>query len=185
MAGQRKRGEELDEAILQAAREIVEEDGYSALTFQNVAKRAQTGKAVIYRRWDTPFDLMLDASRGNRPEFTLDAFNTGNVRQDLHRFFDLYRFENLDNASQLLIAMIVEAVKMNPRAIKEINDATEGSEVMLTQIFDQAIARGEVTKKPSSLRMQMAVNQLRMRLAMHQLPVVDDDIDGLVEELLL
>jgi AcrR family transcriptional regulator len=59
--GRRKRGVELEDAILDAAFEELSEVGYTAFTVEGVAARARTGKASIYRRWPTKAELACEA----------------------------------------------------------------------------------------------------------------------------
>ena len=48
---QRRRGEELEAALLEAAWAELVEVGFARLTMESVAARAKTGVAVLYRRW--------------------------------------------------------------------------------------------------------------------------------------
>jgi AcrR family transcriptional regulator len=57
----RRRGATLEQAIYQATLEELGTTGYAGLTMDGVARRAQTGKAVLYRRWASKKDLVLDA----------------------------------------------------------------------------------------------------------------------------
>jgi AcrR family transcriptional regulator len=57
----RKRGAELEDAILDAAFDELSEVGYTAFTVESVAARARTGKASIYRRWPTKAELACEA----------------------------------------------------------------------------------------------------------------------------
>lgn len=57
----RRRGAALEQAILSAAYAELTDVGYRAFSVENVAARARTGKASIYRRWPTKPDLVLDA----------------------------------------------------------------------------------------------------------------------------
>ena len=59
MTKTRRRGAELNAAIYQATRTILEQDGLTQLTFAKVAEIAGTSKPVIYRRWNSPFTLAL------------------------------------------------------------------------------------------------------------------------------
>lgn len=59
MVKTRRRGAELEAAVYQATREILNRDGLSQLTFAKVATAAGTSKPVIYRHWETPFSLAL------------------------------------------------------------------------------------------------------------------------------
>ena len=49
----RRRGAELEQAILDAAWEQLIAEGYEHFTIDTVAARAQTSKPVLYRRWKT------------------------------------------------------------------------------------------------------------------------------------
>jgi AcrR family transcriptional regulator len=53
----RPRSAEADKAILQAALELLAEDGYAALTMERVRERAGVGKATIYRRYGSKEEL--------------------------------------------------------------------------------------------------------------------------------
>ena len=68
------RAERSRTAILGAAAQIIEEEGYSGLTHQRVAERAGVGRATVYRHWAQLDDLLFDAIA------TLDApiFRPGN-----------------------------------------------------------------------------------------------------------
>jgi len=57
----RKRGAVLEDAIHDAVFAELAAVGYVAFTIEAVAARAKTGKASIYRRWETKQDLVLDA----------------------------------------------------------------------------------------------------------------------------
>ena len=56
----RPRNPAIDVAILQAARAVLEEVGCGAFTMEGVASRAGVGKQVLYRRWPTKGDLLID-----------------------------------------------------------------------------------------------------------------------------
>jgi len=60
---QRRRGEELEAALLEAAWDELAEVGFGKLTMESVAARARTGVAVLYRRWPRKDDLVLAALR--------------------------------------------------------------------------------------------------------------------------
>lgn len=83
MAETRRRGAELENAILDAAWEQLVEGGVAGLTMDAVARRARTSKHVLYRRWESTGDLLRAAVRHygeNRDEFIPD---TGTLRGDL------------------------------------------------------------------------------------------------------
>ena len=79
----RRRGEELEDALLQATWEELVEHGYGALTIDAVAQRAGTSRTVVYRRWATKQELVEAAivHVGRRGQMT--APDTGSVRGDV------------------------------------------------------------------------------------------------------
>src|SRR3954471_19906591 len=85
MAGFRRRGEELEHALLTAAWAELIEVGYPKMTIENVAARAGTSKPVIYRRWPTKAKLVIAALAHNMPLQQSDI-DTGSLRGDLLEF---------------------------------------------------------------------------------------------------
>jgi len=57
----RPRSAATDEAILDAAVDLLSEQGFLALTIEAVAARAGVAKTTLYRRWSNKDDLLLDA----------------------------------------------------------------------------------------------------------------------------
>lgn len=78
----RRRGPELEQAILDAALEQLSTVGWNALTMEGVATAARTGKAALYRRWPSKAALVAEALRAGLPP--LDRIpDTGSIRDDL------------------------------------------------------------------------------------------------------
>mgnify|MGYP001495213528 CR=1 FL=1 len=74
--GGRPRDAALDEAIILATRERLVRDGYSRMTIGDIAADANVSRPTLYRRWETKFDLVVDALdygfRKQREMYTLD-----------------------------------------------------------------------------------------------------------------
>lgn len=56
----RPRDENVHRAILDAARDLISEDGYVAFSIEGVAARAGVAKQSIYRRWSSKGALLVD-----------------------------------------------------------------------------------------------------------------------------
>ncbi len=56
----RPRSDRAHRAILDAARELLIEEGFSGLRLEHVAARAGVGKATIYRHWGSRQELALE-----------------------------------------------------------------------------------------------------------------------------
>jgi len=61
----RPRDPNLEQRAFEAARVIYGESGATQVTFANVASRAGIGKPALYRRWESPQDLLLEDGDGN------------------------------------------------------------------------------------------------------------------------
>ncbi|HEY1722377.1 MAG TPA: TetR/AcrR family transcriptional regulator [Magnetospirillaceae bacterium] len=57
----RKRDESTRDAILKAAFDMIDTEGYRGFTIEGVAQRSGAGKTTIYRWWPTKEDLAFDA----------------------------------------------------------------------------------------------------------------------------
>jgi AcrR family transcriptional regulator len=77
----RPRSAVADAAIVRATLELLLEDGYRALTMEQVRARAGVGKATLYRRYGSKQELVAHAIRHlNQP---LETPATGTVREDI------------------------------------------------------------------------------------------------------
>src|ERR1700727_3171267 len=79
----RRRGEALEHALLDAAWDELQKAGYAGLTFEAVADRAGTSRAVLYRRWRNRADLVVAAMRRHRPMLSGEIPDTGSLRDDV------------------------------------------------------------------------------------------------------
>jgi AcrR family transcriptional regulator len=78
----RRRGERLEQAILDAAWRLLSEVGYAKLTMEAVAAMAGTSRPVIHRRWPTRAHLALAALDHAVPAES-EPPDTGALRTDL------------------------------------------------------------------------------------------------------
>ena len=81
----RPRSEAARQAILAAALDLVQQDGYRAVTIKGIAERAGVGRQTVYRWWQTKAEVLLEAATEfvaahAQPEPGGDAF------ADVHRF---------------------------------------------------------------------------------------------------
>src|ERR1700734_2126213 len=79
----RRRGEQLESPLLDAAWDELAEVGYASLTMEAVAARARTGVAVLYRRWANKDELALAALEHYRQAHPIATPDTGTLRGDL------------------------------------------------------------------------------------------------------
>jgi AcrR family transcriptional regulator len=82
----RPRSREAHLAILQAALDLLAEDGYDGLSIEAVAQRAGVSKATIYRRWTSKAALTIDVLESIAASHSMP--DTGTTRGDLHELLD-------------------------------------------------------------------------------------------------
>ena len=77
----RPRSPQTEQAILDAALQLLAEEGVQGMSVEGVAARAGVGKTTIYRRWPNKDALILDALRLLKPPII--EFDTGDLRSDI------------------------------------------------------------------------------------------------------
>ncbi len=80
----RPRSQAANRAILDAARDLLVEEGFTRLRLEHVAARAGVGKGTIYRRWRSKEALTLELVLGLAGPH-LDIADVGDTRAELRR----------------------------------------------------------------------------------------------------
>lgn len=80
----RPRSEQARQSILQSTLQLLAEKGFSQLTIEAVAARANVGKATVYRWWPDKGALIADAFASSTTR-KLHFPDTGSVRSDMNQ----------------------------------------------------------------------------------------------------
>ncbi|MEV0676401.1 TetR/AcrR family transcriptional regulator [Actinosynnema sp. NPDC050436] len=175
MAETRRRGAELERAILTAAAEELAESGYEGLTMDRVAKRAGTNKNAIYRRWPNRAVLGVAAYR-HLVTAAVDLPDTGSLREDV---LELLRRANRHWTSPhgAILRGLMAGIGV-PELLAQIRDEVgdAGSALWLT-VLGRAVARGEA--RPEALHPRVAtvaVALLRNEFLTSGVPNVPDAV---------
>ncbi len=185
--GTRRRGKELEEAILDAGWAQLLEAGYGGFTIDAVAERAGTSRSVLYRRWADRTALMtttlghgLRSTRASTPD-------TGSLREDvldLLRRFSIARADLIPLMSILLNSYFAETGSR----IQDLRAEMFGAQARtaVDDIIDRAIARGEVDPSRLTPRVRtVAVDLLRHDLLVSFRAVPEDQLVAIVDEVFL
>ena len=138
----RPRDPSRDEAIIDAAVDVLVRDGYDRLSMEGVAAVAGVGKATVYRRWSSKAELVIDAMATLKP--ALDSIDTGSLDGDL----ELMIAASCSPLSQRLSEVMVSVCSALPRE-PELLDAfktrfTEPRIAVITGMLDRARRRGDL-----------------------------------------
>ena len=183
---QRRRGEVLEQALLDAAWAELTEIGYDDLTIDGVANRAGTSRAVLYRRWPSKKDLVLATLMHNVTSDVVETPDTGSLRGDVIAL--------LQRANELRVRMAVMVLtrlggfyREAGTNIAELSDVVKGGrETVLDTIIDQAVARAEI--QPGQISQRVAwvpVELFRYQLMVTLEPVPDRVIEEIVDDVFL
>jgi AcrR family transcriptional regulator len=137
------RAEAREQAILDAALELVLEVGYDRLSMDALAERAHAGKATIYRHWSGKAEVVADAVRQRQCEAPPVA-DTGSLRGDL-----LTTIEHMDGSVSsedgALISGVLGAMRTDPVLANLMRTQVfESKRTNCLHLVDRAIARGEL-----------------------------------------
>ncbi|SBS78167.1 TetR family transcriptional regulator [uncultured Mycobacterium sp.] len=183
---QRRRGEVLEKALLDAAWAELTEAGYDDLTIDAVATRAGTSRAVLYRRWPNKQDLVLATLLDHVTSDAVPMPNTGSLRGDVVAL--------LKAANELRLRMAVLVFtrlggfyRDADTNLAELAAVVQGDRsTMIDDIIEQAVARGEVAPGQISERVaRVPVELFRYELMVRLQPVPDEVIEGIVDDVFL
>lgn len=142
------------DAVLRAAWDELVEVGYYTLTLDAVAKRADTSRTVIYRRWPGKKELVLAAIKWKSDSSRTTVPDTGNLRDDVLEMLREFLSTRGSLVSLLTLqsAAFVAETGMTPADVRNL--LMEGRRPSIEVIIERAHARGEVdaTRLPPSLR---------------------------------
>ena len=184
--GQRRRGAELESALLDAAWAELDEKGYDGFTIESVAERAKTSRAVVYRRWASKPELVTAAvarwaqrDRGVAPD-------TGSLRGDL---LELFRRANRMRApyAMLMSARLGAYYAETGTSFADLRETfLAGRASTLDIVLDRAAGRGEIdTAKLSPRVRSVAFDLYRHELLMTLKPVPEKVIEEIIDEVVL
>ncbi|WP_183436593.1 TetR/AcrR family transcriptional regulator [Methylobacterium sp. R2-1] len=140
----RRRGADLEQAILEAAWSELSERGYAYLTMDAVAARAGTSRPVLARRWDGRAALATAALRRRMADYPVDVPDRGDVRTELAEMLGLAaeRATALAATFALFSTEYARDKGGTPSDLRATLLAGETSS--LASILERGVARGEI-----------------------------------------
>jgi AcrR family transcriptional regulator len=183
---QRRRGEELEAALLQAAWDELVDAGFARLTMESVAARAKTGVAVLYRRWPNKDDLVVAAIRHYVTAHPVDTPDTGSLRGDMIALI------SSSSTTQVSFVTIVGAAFSGLLASTGLTPAQVREKVLADiplqsgQIFARAHERGEIDldRIPPAV-LTMPFDLMRHDMLMNYKPIPPERVLAIVDDLFM
>ncbi|WP_339820122.1 TetR/AcrR family transcriptional regulator [Paenibacillus sp. FSL R7-0216] len=177
----RRRGTELEAAIIQAAWDELMEVGFHSLTIEGVAARAQTSKPVIYRRWPNREELVLAAIVHHLPAVSEELPDTGNLRSDLLLVLNQLN-DMLHQIGPKTIHGLMSVLSDIP--FSEILNVRRTNS--MTTLLNRAAERGEIHPEKITPRItRLPVDLVRHELLITSEPVSRETIEEIVDDIFL
>jgi AcrR family transcriptional regulator len=153
----RPRSQKAHQAILQAAAELLLEQGLAEVSMDAVAARAGVSKATIYRWWPTKETLALDALY-HEWQTAHPARNTGSLRGDLLSLLRPWARLAAQRPYGRVIAALATEARTDPAFAQQyLTRFVEPRRDQGRVIFHRAIERGEI---PANTNIEVALDLL-------------------------
>ena len=184
MKGGRPRNPRTQQRILNAAADLVLEQGFKALTIDAIAGRAGVGRMTIYRRWPNKAAIVMDAFFArmdpNTP-FRPDKPYIESIRLNMRAVAKAYRGK--DGA---LIRTLLAEAQFDPELATAIRERwVEPRRRIAVPYFQQGIRNGFLRPDVDpNLMAELLYAPIYLRLQMGTGPLSDTYIDEIFDHLM-
>ena len=178
----RRRGEELENAILDAAWAQLVEAGYPGFTYEAIAARAGTSRPVLYRRWARREDLLIATLKKFWFSRPIEAPDTGTVRGDMIAFL-----RNADagrsGITTILSVQLMDYFRDTGTSFSELRNALRGARTTsaLDDIVARAVERGDLPDGLPERVINLPFDLLRHELFMTMRSIPEPTLVELVD----
>ncbi len=167
------RAEAREQAILDAALELLMEVGYDRFSMDALAERAKAGKATIYRHWSGKAQIVVEAVRRLKMGVLAEPVDTGSLRGDL-----------LGELTQMCTSMTTEDAAIVAGVMSAMRSDAELAHLVRTQIIEskrgkfqgivqRAVRRGELPEGSTA----DLVDEVMPAMLMNRLVIQGEPLD--------
>ena len=141
----RPRSTECHGAILESVLQLMQKEGYNAVTIEGVARHAGVGKQTIYRWWGSRAELILEAF-ANHAADVVPTPDRGTLREDLEVFIAAGFKRLFKGYGEIMRGLMADAI-LDPEFNKILREAFILRRRAATkEILKRGIERGEIAK---------------------------------------
>ena len=182
----RPRDELREQAILDAAIELLTEVGYDRFSIDTLASRARASKATIYRRWRNKAEIVAEAVRRRAGDGGGCSPDTGSLRGDLLAFLEMVASSKAPEDAAF-VAGLVRAMRVDPELNELMHCHVIGRKRVETlAIVERAVARGElVSASTATVTVEVLQAMLLGRLVVDGAPLDETFLLHVVDDIAL
>jgi AcrR family transcriptional regulator len=181
----RRRGEALENALLDAAWAELQATGYAGLTIEAVADRAGTSRAVVYRRWRNRADLVISAMRRHRPMLSGEIPDTGTLRGDVLAVLRRMSARLAEIGPETVYGLLGDYLSDPEFFSRSVNQVLHISGDVMTTILKRAADRGEARADVEPRIATLPTDLFRNELFMSRTPPSERVLAEIVDNVFL
>lgn len=177
----------LEDAILDAAWDVLVEHGYHGFTYEAVAGRAGTSRPVLYRRWPQRDDLLRATVARFRSTQPIEVPDTGDLRDDAIGFLR-DAGAGLTHLVTLISVQLMDYFRDTGTSFTELLASLRapGVPTPFETIVARAVERGDLPDVPRSARVvNLPFDLFRHDVLMTLQPLPAESIREIVDEVWL
>jgi len=144
-------------AVLEAAADVLAEQGFSHLDLADVARRADVGKTTVYRRWETTAGLVADLLV-DMAEQSLPRTESGSLLGDLTANARLVQRTLTDPRQGALFKAVIASATSDPTTAEALHRFYEVRVEEWAPCVQQAVDRGELPERTDAHEVVRAVS---------------------------
>ncbi|MFG2146707.1 TetR/AcrR family transcriptional regulator [Streptomyces sp. NPDC048696] len=173
----RPRSETARRAVLDAALELCQRDGYQELTMKGIADVAGVGRQTVYRWWPTKQDVLMEVLV-ELPHRAPDRLfpDTGSVRHDVEELLR-YTFQLTQGVTGRALVGLMADAQGDAELSRRLQESVIGPRrEVLRRILERGVRRGELSETGGAsldLAVDFAFGVMWYRLLSRHAPVDD------------
>lgn len=166
--------------------ELLAEEGYDGVTFEAVARRCQTSKASLYRRWASKRDMVLAAVKDGPARHSSTSIDPGaSLRDDLLALVRRLT-QTMSTADTGTAFMLLQAGLDDPELCDAIEESVGPTGARLPQrVIDAAVTRGELPPGTSPFAYEEVVGAVLLLRRANGLVLNDAYLQALVDGIVI
>jgi AcrR family transcriptional regulator len=180
----RRRGAALEDALLEAAWSELQKVGYAKLTMERVADRAETSRAVIYRRWSSRHELVIAALLHQQPTRTSRIPDTGSLREDVLTIMRRASRRIADIGPATVVGLLNDLMA-DSTSDTIIDQLARGGGEVMNQVLARAAARGEARGQVPERVARVPLDLIRHELILTHRPPSAATLEEIVDQIFL
>jgi AcrR family transcriptional regulator len=180
----RRRGAALESALLDAAWAELQSGGYAKLTMERVADRAETSRAVIYRRWSSRHELVIAALAHQQPTGGGRIPDTGNLREDVLTVMRRASQRITDIGPGTVVGLLNDLMA-DDTSDTIVDQLARGGGELMAQLLTRAAARGEARADVPERVARLPLDLIRHELILTHRGPSNEALEEIVDQILL